>query len=123
MHFLPRWDLIDGLDFNDTQKVYYVIFTYFTAIAFFCLLCFANYNYFKFVLGRPRMSLTSLCAPLSLFYLLAMITIIFRIISILVWVWATESNLILFITLPPLFKLNVGLIQAWIMIELTLRVN
>ena len=119
MPVLPYWDHLD--DFNRAQKTSFATFTYFTALLFVALFCLAIYNHIVFLL-KP-LSWTKLLAPLSIFYILAILTIVLRIFSIFFWIWALFKGRILLVALPPLFKLNVGLMQAWIMIELKMRVN
>ena len=108
---LPYWDrLIEDYNCNDAQSISFAVFSYFSIVAFLGLFMFALCNYLNYVNKRPR-TCSSLLIPLSLFYILSMITIALRILTL--FFWLKESNREGSITikmLPPLFKLNVGLV-------------
>ena len=119
MAVLPDWDENDA--WNRKQKVGLAILTYITAGLFIGLLCLALYNHVVFLL-RP-FQLRKLIDQLSFLYLLSELTILMRILSIFYWYRLYETNEILLVSLPPLFKLNVGVLQAWLITELVIRVN
>ena len=121
MPVLPYWDRIPPGKATSSQKDVLAVLTYLTALVFGGLLFFACYNYYKFLLkAQPRRKVLD---PLSMFYILSICTIFLRMLSI---IYTEKIDIIFMINLellPPLFKLNTGLIQAWIMIELSLRVK
>ena len=122
MAVLPYFDHIKD-DTSHSQYIWLVLFTYFTTLLFALLFVFAIHNYYRYLLRTKRgRNCERFLSPLAVFYELAIITILLRTFSILFWVWVTEQEGILIVTMPPLFKLNVGLVQAWIIIELIVRV-
>ena len=118
---LPYWDNLKyDYDCNQAQRISFAVFTYFSIMAFLGLFFFAFCNYLNYVNKKPR-TCSSLLIPLSLFYILALITIALRILTLILWLQLDNiQGSITIKMLPPLFKLNVGLVQAWILIELSI---
>lgn len=95
--------------------------TYVTALLFILLLCFALYNHIVFLL-RP-FTCSMFFEQISLFYLLAELTICLRVITIILWYYLYDQNRIILVAVQPLLQLNVGLLQAWMIIELIVRIG
>ena len=58
-----------------------------------------------------------------MFYILAILNILFRINSMVLIFWDDEHADIFFRTIPALIKLNIGVLTIWIMLELSMRVD
>ena len=82
MPALPSFDKFPSDD-ESYKKTILIVITYFTMILFVFLLAFALYNHIAFLL-RP-FKFGKLFEPLSQFYLLGEITILFRIITVIYW--------------------------------------
>jgi len=81
MAVLPYWD--KTTDLSTSEKAFLATLTYLIALAFVGLLFFACYNSYMFLIKpQPRRKLLD---PLSMFYLLGILTITFRLCSVIFW--------------------------------------
>ena len=92
---------------------------YTVAICFTCQLVFALYNIVVFLYRQQRYK----ALPLSVFYVLTVWLTLVRIyyaIFLLREIFLEES---VGYIVPPLVNISIGLIQCWIMYELSLRIE
>ena len=58
--------------------------------------------------------------PITLFYVLATLNLLVRLGYFTFFYPAVSSNNMIALLMPPLLKINIGLLQSWIMIEIAL---
>ena len=120
MGALPGYDqLYDEHDLTSADLTWMAITQYLTITFFTGLLVLALRNAWVIFVKLGRYGNVTLLS----FYLLVVLAIMIRI-ETLIWFWTAVLDWDLYsLAIQPIVKLHVGLIMAWTIIELTLRVE
>ena len=96
-----------------------VALIYFSTICFIIELAMTLTNMWKFLIKQRKYKTW----PLLIFYILTICLAVVRIYNSFFFFVLVAENEIFGILLPPVIKLNLGMVQCWILLELGLRVN
>ena len=91
----------------------------FCALAFLTLLVFALFNTKRYLYGQGKWRVFSL----SMFYILSIISLTIRIITNIFSIWAAQYMFVSFSVIPAVIKVDIGLIQVAIIVEIAMRVR
>lgn len=83
MTVLPDWDNPDVSELSDSVRSWLAVLTYLTALCFACLLVFAFLNSYRILLKVNQRR--HLCDPMTVFYIVAICTVILRLLSVIFW--------------------------------------
>ena len=92
---------------------------YFSTVMFVILFAFIIYNTYKYVYGQSKWR----TIPLLFFYILAFITVGYRIYDTIYIMQLAEQFTIPTLFIPPVLKMCIGMIQVLVMIEISVHVD
>ena len=120
MQPVPYFDQIQTVsDLSQSELKILVAFMYVSSFCFICELIMALTNTWMFLIKQRKYKTW----PLLMFYILTIWLAGMRLItSILYFRTIVEQDLFGF-TLNPILKLNIGLVQCWMLFELGLQVT
>ena len=108
-----------NLDFSMSQLNILVFVIYLVAFLFFCQLLIALHNIWAFLIKQQKYK----TSPLVVFYVIAVLLTLTEIYYS-IWILYESVNKIFFAyEFKPILMINMGLIQCWIMLELSLRLK
>ena len=120
MQPIPYYDraLKDGTATRHDLNIL-VGFTYFFCLLYVCQFMLAVYNIQAFIIGQRRYK----TPPLLVFYIMVLLLTVTRFYFTL-WCLPQFIERILFAAeMMPILKVNLGLIQCWILAELYMRIK
>ena len=79
----------------------------------------AGHNIWAFLIKQKKYK----TSPLVVFYVIVVLLSSLRIIQAITELKFTLDRTLFTVTLMPILKVNLGLVQCWMVIELTLRVK
>ena len=120
MAALPGYDILSQMGvYSHNELVWMCFIQYLVILAFTGILVLAVSNFWLIFVQQKKFSNTTLL----MFYVLTITAIVLRVETLITfWISNLESRYFTS-TMQPVLKLNVGLITAWTVLELTMRVE
>ena len=102
---------------NETQLSILVSAMYFSTLCFLCELSLALTNTWRFLIKQRKYK----SWPLLMFYMLTIWLAVMRIYMSFFYLYINTVHSLCGVLLSALLKLNIGVVQCWILVELALR--
>lgn len=120
MAALPGYDILSQMGvYSHNELVWMALIQYLVILAFTGILVLAVSNFWLIFVQQKKYGNTTLL----MFYVLTITAIVLRVETLITfWIANLESRYFTS-TVQPVLKLNVGLITAWTVLELTMRVE
>ena len=117
---IAGYDKIADKDIMTTAELNIIVaILYLSTFLFICELAMAVYNIWAFLIKQKKYK----TLPLSIFYALTVWLMLMRIYFCLFYLTIIENESIVGSCFKPILKLDIGLVQCWILIELSLRIS
>lgn len=116
---LPDLEYPTGNQFDKSETLWLAFSSYFCALAFTVLLVLTFYNIIMYLIRDGKWRVYSL----TMFYILAVLCLVFRIIVNILAVLIAQNFYITLTLFAAVIKFDIGIVQIEVIIEIIIRVR